>query len=173
VDKVLEAANYTARGELAFVPHYEEPLRHGNRKDYPFIFVDYKSRLNREGRSQNNPWYYEFKHVDPGDVGSQDTLRINPVDAKKLGIKDGDTVKVSSVAGGGECVARVWEGVKPGTVSKSYGQGHWAYGRTAAAEFGKKARGVNNNTIIPWELERLSGANARNGGHTLVKIEKA
>lgn len=74
--------------------------------------------------------------------------------------------------GGGECVARVWEGVKPGTVSKSYGQGHWAYGRTAAAEFGKKARGVNNNTIIPWELERLSGSNARNGGHTLVKIEK-
>ncbi|GAB4337131.1 MAG: molybdopterin-dependent oxidoreductase [Desulfobulbaceae bacterium] len=172
IDKVMEACNYQARGELAFVPHYEEPLRHGDRKQYPFAFIDYKSRLNREGRSQNNPWYYEFKHVDPGDLGHQDTLRINPVDGQKLGIKDGDKVRVSSVAGSGVCVARLWEGVKPGTVSKSYGQGHWAYGKTAAGKFGQEERGANNNTIIPWELERLSGSNARNGGHALVKVEK-
>ena len=90
-----------------------------------------KSRLNTEGRSANCPWYYEFKHVDPGDVGDQDTLRMNPIDASKYGIKDGDKVLLTSVASSGECVARVWEGVRPGTVSKSYGQGHWAYGKTA------------------------------------------
>jgi len=173
IDTVLSKSNYTARGELAFVPHYEPPLRHGSKKDFPFDFIDYKSRLNREGRSQNAPWYYEFKHVDPGDVGGQDSLRINPVDAGKLGIKDGDKVRITSVAGSGECVARVWEGVRPGTVSKSYGQGHWAYGKTATDDFGQSAtRGVNNNTIIPWELERLSGSNARNGGHAAVRIEK-
>ncbi len=172
VDKVMEACNYQARGELAFVPHYEEPMRHGSRKEYPFVFIDYKSRLNREGRSANNPWYFEFKHVDPGDVGHQDTLRINPADGKSLGLKDGDKVKVSSVANSGVCTVRLWEGVKPGTVSKSFGQGHYAYGRTAAAKFGQEERGANNNTIIPWELERLSGSNARNGGHALVKIEK-
>lgn len=173
VDTVLEKCNYTARGELAFVPHHEPPMRHGSEADYPFVFVDYKSRLNREGRSQNSPWYYEFKHVDPGDVGSQDSLRINPVDAKKLGIKDGDKVRITSVAATGECVARVWEGVRPGTVSKSFGQGHWAYGNTATDDFGNSAtRGVNNNTIIPWELERLSGSNARNGGHAAVRVEK-
>ncbi len=173
VDKVMEATNYTARGEMAFVPHFEPPLRHGSVKDYPLSFIDYKSRLNREGRSANCPWYYEFKHVDPGDVGGQDTVRINPIDAKKYGIKDGDNVKISSVAGSGECVARVWEGVRPGTVSKSYGQGHWAYGKTAALDYDKAvARGINNNTLIPWELERLSGSNARNGGHAAVRIEK-
>lgn len=173
VDTVLEKCNYTARGELAFVPHHEPPLRHGSKDEYPFDFIDYKSRLNREGRSQNAPWYYEFKHVDPGDVGGQDSLRIHPGDAAKLGIKDGDRVRLTSTVATGECVARVWEGVRPGTVSKSYGQGHWAYGRTATGDFGKSAtRGVNNNTIIPWELERLSGSNARNGGHAAVKIEK-
>jgi anaerobic selenocysteine-containing dehydrogenase len=172
IDKVMEACNYLARGEQVFVPHFEEPLRHGSRKEYPFVFIDYKSRLNREGRSANNPWYYEFKHVDPGDVGYQDTLRINPADGKKLKLKDGDKVKISSVEDSGICTIRLWEGVKPGTVSKSFGQGHWAYGRTAAAKFGKEERGANNNTIIPWELERLSGSNARNGGHALVKIEK-
>ncbi|MBE0583213.1 MAG: molybdopterin-dependent oxidoreductase [Desulfofustis sp.] len=173
VDTVMEKVNYTARGELAFVPHHEPPLRHGSEAEYPLLFIDYKSRLNREGRSQNAPWYYEFKHVDPGDVGGQDTLRLHPDDATKLGIKDGDRVRITSMGGSGECVARVWEGVRPGTVSKSYGQGHWAYGRTAAADFAKKtARGINNNTIIPWELERLSGSNARNGGHAAVRVEK-
>ncbi|TKB10426.1 molybdopterin-dependent oxidoreductase [Desulforhopalus sp. IMCC35007] len=173
VDTVLEKANYTAKGELAFVPHYEPPLRHGSVEDYPLVFIDYKSRLNREGRSANCPWYYEFKHVDPGDIGDQDTLRMNPIDAARYGIKDGDKVLLSSVAASGECVARVWEGVRPGTVSKSYGQGHWAYGRTATEDFAKaKPRGVNNNSIIPWELERLSGSNARNGGHAAVRVEK-
>ena len=173
VDNVLEVCDYTAKGELAFVPHHEPPMRYGSEKEYPLLFIDYKSRLNAEGRSQNCPWYYEFKHVDPGDVGGQDTLRINPEDAKKFKIKDGDVVKISSVAGGGECVAKLWEGVRPGTVSKSYGQGHWAYGNIAAADFDKGvARGVNNNTIIPWALERLSGSNARNGGHAAVRVEK-
>jgi len=173
IDTVMEKSNYTARGELAFVPHHEPSLRHGSKKDFPLLFIDYKSRLNREGRSQNSPWYYEFKHVDPGDVGGQDTLRIHPADAAKYSIKDGDKVRITSMGGSGECIARVWEGVRPGTVSKSYGQGHWAYGRTATADFGKSAtRGVNNNTIIPWELERLSGSNARNGGHAAVRIEK-
>jgi len=173
VDKVMEATNYTARGELAFVPHYEPPLRNGDMNKYPFVFIDYKSRLNREGRSQNCPWYYEFKHVDPGDVGWQDALKLNPADAKKLGIKDGDKVRVSSIGGSIECTAHLWEGVRPGTVTKSYGQGHWAYGRTATLDYAKAVpRGGNNNTIIPWEIERLSGSNARNGGHALVKIEK-
>ncbi|MCB2215288.1 molybdopterin-dependent oxidoreductase [Desulfofustis glycolicus] len=173
VDTVMEKVNYTARGEMAFVPHHEPPLRHGSEAEYPLLFIDYKSRLNREGRSQNAPWYYEFKHVDPGDVGGQDTLRLHPTDATQLGIKDGDRVRITSMGGSGEAVARVWEGVRPGTVSKSYGQGHWAYGRTAASDFAKgTARGINNNTIIPWELERLSGSNARNGGHAAVRVEK-
>jgi anaerobic selenocysteine-containing dehydrogenase len=148
-------------------------MRHGGEKEFPLLFIDYKSRLNREGRSQNSPWYYEFKHVDPGDIGGQDTVRIHPADAAKFGVKDGDKVKITSMGGSGECFVRVWEGVRPGTVSKAYGQGHWAYGRTATGDFaGSATRGVNNNTIIPWELERLSGSNARNGGHAAIRIEK-
>ncbi|MBC8208210.1 MAG: molybdopterin-dependent oxidoreductase [Desulfobulbaceae bacterium] len=173
VDTVMAKSNYTARGELAFVPHYEEPFRNGDMKKYPFTFVDYKSRLNREGRSQNAPWYYEFKHVDPGDVGNQDSLKINPVDAKKLGIRDGDQVRITSMGGSGVCTARLWEGIKPGTVAKSFGQGHWATGDTAAADFKNGVeRGFNNNTIIPWDIDRLSGSNARNGGQAVVNIKK-
>ncbi len=173
VDEVLRACKYTAKGELAFVPHYEPPYRHGSQAEYPFLFIDYKSKLNREGRSQNSPWYYEFKHLDVGDVGWEDVLKINPRDAKTLGIKDGDMVRVTSSAASITCMVKLWEGVRPGEVTKCFGQGHWAYGRYASLDYQRATpRGANNNTLMPVDYERLSGSTARNGGFTGVKIEK-
>jgi anaerobic selenocysteine-containing dehydrogenase len=173
IDDVLQASGYEARGELAFVPHYESPKRHGSDNDYPFTFIDYKSRLNREGRSQNAPWYHEFKKVDVGDESWDDVLKINPVDGKKLGIKTGDMVRLTSTSGSIVAKAKLWEGVRSGTVAKCYGQGHWAYGRVAAKDYAKaQPRGANNNELLVDDYDRLSGATARNGGFTGVKIEK-
>jgi len=154
------------------VPHYEPPKRHGSEAEYPFDFIDYKSRLNREGRSANLTWYQEFKKVDPGDVSWDDVLKMNPADGAKLGLKTGDMVRVSSTTGSIVARLRLWEGVRPGTVTKCYGQGHWAYGRVASEDYGKKARGANNNEILVDDYDRLSGATARNGGFTGVRIQK-
>ncbi|MEK7439042.1 MAG: molybdopterin-dependent oxidoreductase [Pseudomonadota bacterium] len=174
VDDILTVSGYVARGEQAFVPHYEPPKRHGSQADYPFTFIDYKSRLNREGRSQNLPWYQEFKKVDAGDDAWGDVLKMNPVDGAKLGLKTGDTVKISSMAGSIVTTLKLWEGVRPGTVAKCYGQGHWAYGRVAAKDYAKaQPRGGNNNDILVDDYDRLSGATARNGGFTGVRIQKA
>jgi len=172
VDDVLETCNYTAKGEQAFIPHYEPPYRWGDVKEYPFTFVDYKSRLNREGRSANAVWYMEFKKLDPGDEAWDDVLKMNPKDAKRLGIKAGDEVKVTSVTGSYLAKAKPWEGVAPGVVTKCYGQGHWAYGQIAAKEFGVSAASANNNEIMPADYDRLSGSTARNGGLVGVRIEK-
>jgi anaerobic selenocysteine-containing dehydrogenase len=171
VDNVLEVCQYQARGEMAFVPHYEEPLTAGDEGQYPFVFVDHKSRLNREGRTPNCTWYYEFKDVDPGDEIWQDVAKINPIDAKKLDIKTGDEIKITSDTGNLTCTAKLWEGVRPGTVAKCYGQGHWAYGAVAAKEFGKVPRGGSNNDLIPAVYDRLSGSTVRHAG-VRVKIEK-
>ena len=174
VDEVLSASGYVARGDLAFVPHYEPPKRHGSLTEYPFTFIDYKSRLNREGRSANLAWYQEMKKADPGDVSWDDVLKMNPADGARLGLKTGDTVKVSSPAGAMVTHLKLWEGVRPGTVAKCYGQGHWAYGRVAAKDYAKAApRGGNNNEILVDDYDRLSGATARNGGFTGVRVEKA
>ena len=162
---------YEARGERAFVPHYEEPYIEGDAKEFPFIFVDYKSRLNREGRSANCGWYYEFKDLDPGDEAWDDVAKINPLDAEKLGIQIRRQDQIISPIGKIECTAKLWEGVRPGTVAKCYGQGHWVYGRLAAKEFGKTPRGGNNNDLIPAVYERLSGSTVRHAG-VRVKIEK-
>jgi anaerobic selenocysteine-containing dehydrogenase len=174
VDNVLETCNYEARGEFAFIPHYERPFRWGSEQEYPLTFVDYKSRLNREGRSANSVWYNEFKANDVGDERWEDVIKMNPADARRLGIADGDMVRVTSVTGAFETRAKLWEGMRPGTVTKSYGQGHWAYGAVAAADFANHVpRGGNNNEIMPADYDRLSGSTARNGGFTGVRIERA
>jgi anaerobic selenocysteine-containing dehydrogenase len=172
-DDILAVSGYVAKGELAFVPHYEPPKRHGSFEEYPFTFIDYKSRLNREGRSQNLVWYQEFKKVDPGDVSWDDVLKMNPADGAKLGLKTGDMVKVSSQSGSMTVKLKLWEGVRQGTVAKCYGQGHWAYGRVATKEFLKTPRGGSNNDVLVDDYDRLSGATARNGGFTGVRVQKA
>ena len=172
VDEAFQYANYTCQGELSFVPHYEEAVRHGDEKTYPFIFAEHRSRLNREGRSQNAPWYYEIKDVDPGDVAGKDVTKINPLDGKKLGLKDGDKIKITSPQGSLESEVKLWEGTRPGIIVKCYGQGHWAFGRVGSEVFGSKPRGGNNNAILFHDYERLSGSNPRHGGLSRVKIEK-
>ncbi|MCF8078082.1 MAG: molybdopterin-dependent oxidoreductase [Desulfobacterales bacterium] len=171
VDHVMTVCDYQARGEHAFIPHYEEPWTAGDTDEYPLLFVDHKSRLNREGRSANCPWYYDFKDLDPGDEAWEDVAKVNPVDGKKLGIENGDPIRLVSPTGSIECVAKLWEGVQPGTVAKCFGQGHWVYGRLAAKVFGKVPRGGNNNDLIPAVYDRLSGSTVRHAG-TRVKIEK-
>ncbi len=171
VDRVMEATHYLARGKTAFIPHYEAPYTLGDEKTYPFIHVDHKSRLNREGRSANCSWYYEFKDIDPGDVAWDDVAKINPLDAAMLGISSGDKIRLTSPSGSLICTAKLWEGVRPGTVAKCYGQGHWAYGRLASSTFGKTPRGGSSNDIIPAQYEALSGSTAYYGV-TRIRIEK-
>jgi anaerobic selenocysteine-containing dehydrogenase len=171
VDEVMKATNYLAQGERAFIPHYEEPYILGDENEYPFIHVDHKSRLNREGRSANCSWYFDFKDLDPGDEVWSDVAKINPLDAEKLSLNSGDRIKLSSPTGSLICKAKLWEGVRPGTVAKCYGQGHWAYGRLASKKFGKEPRGGSSNDLIPAQYEALSGSSAYYAV-TRIKIEK-
>lgn len=173
IDGVLETCKYTARGEQAFIPHYEEAYRWGDEKEFPFIFFEHRSRLNREGRSANCSWYQAHKNADPGDENWDDVAKINPIDGKRLGLENGDTIRLVSPTGQIQCHVKLWEGVRPGTVGKCYGQGHWAYGRIAALDFRNQVpRGGNNNELLPADYDRLSGSTARHGGVTRIKIEK-
>ena len=176
IDTVLETCNYQGRVDDpdapdAFVPHYEEPYGMGDESEYPFNFVDYKDRLNREGRSANTPWAQEFNDVNPGDEPGKDIAKLNPRDGERLGLETGDEVRISSPAGENVVEVKLWEGIRPGTVAKTWGQGHWAYGRVAAEEFGEEARGGSNNRLISAEYDRLSGSSVYYGD-VRVDVEK-
>ena len=172
INEILKLCKYTAKDEMAFVPHYEPPYRYGDIKEYPLTFIDFKSKLNREGRSQNCTWYHEFKKVDIGDHSWEDVLQINPKDASKYGIADGDNIEITSVVATINAVARFSEGLREGTVAKAFGQGHWAYGRVASDYKNAAPKGGSNNQLMPDDYERLSGSSVRNGGFTGVKVRK-
>jgi anaerobic selenocysteine-containing dehydrogenase len=101
-------------------------------------------------------------------------LKMNPADGAKLGLKTGDSVRVTSPGGAMVVKLKLWEGVRPGTVTKCYGQGHWSYGRVAAKDFAKAVPlGGSNNDVLVDDYDRLSGSTARNGGFTGVRVQKA
>jgi hypothetical protein len=185
---IIEACNYDltassmtttdsdAANDIAFMPHWEDPKIAGDVGEYPFIFVDAKSRLNREGRTGNCQWYYEFKQCDAGDARWKDVIKINPADGLLYGIPDGAKVKVTSPSNTTGIICRVkhWEGVRSGVAVKTYGQGHWAYGRLAAGRTtltgAARAETGNNNELLPHDPERIACGNARNAS-TRVKIQ--
>ena len=165
---------YGARGRKSLVPHYEPPVRKGSECEFPFVFSQHRSIVNLEGRSANAPLYHKLKRLDPGDEPGDDVVKIHPTDMERLGLRSGDMVRMSSPEGSIVVRAKAWDGTRPGVVVKCYGQGHWAYGQVAARDFDRGIpRGGNNNEIIPAEWERASGATARHGGLTRVRIERA
>ena len=165
---------YGARGRKSLVPHYEPPVRKGSEREFPFVFSQHRSIVNLEGRSANAPLYHKLKRLDPGDEPGDDVVKIHPSDMERLGLQSGDAVRVSSPEGSIVVRAKAWSGTLPGVVVKCYGQGHWAYGHVAARDLEQGVpRGGNNNEIIPAEWERASGATARHGGLTRVRIERA
>ena len=175
IDQVLEAANYPdSSGERAFVAHYVPAAKMGDPAEYPFDFIDAKKLLNREGRSANAAWYQDFADVDQGDAKWGDVVKMHPDDAARLGLGDGDRVRVVSPTGTLVTTLKTWVALRPGTVQKNYGQGHWAMGRNAAEVFttsnGQLARGGNNNDVIPADFERLSGSTVYYGS-ARVRVE--
>ena len=165
---------YGARGRKSLVPHYESPVRKGSESEFPFVFSQHRSIVNLEGRSANAPLYHKLKRLDPGDEPGDDVVKIHPTDMERLGLRSGDMVRMSSPEGSIVVRAKAWNGTRPGVVVKCYGQGHWAYGHVAARDLEQGIpRGGNNNEIIPVEWERASGATARHGGLTRVRIERA
>lgn len=172
-DEALTTLGYQARGSLAYIPHYEEPVRVGNPRLYPFIFSQHRSRLSLEGRSANLLHYQQLKDSDPGDEPWDDVLKMHSTDMDRCGFSNGDTVRITSEQGSIVTHVKAWEGTRPGVVVKCYGQGHWAYGHIAAANFEQGIpRGGNNNELIPCAWERITAATARHGGLARVRVEK-
>ena len=100
---------------------------------YDLTLITNKVIQHTKSRTAANPW---LMALEP-----ENGILINPVDAARLGLKNGDAVKVTSAT----CPDGVWklgafgtkplvgkvqvtEGMRPGVVSFSLGFGHFAYG---------------------------------------------
>jgi anaerobic selenocysteine-containing dehydrogenase len=138
-EELLERLGLRARGDRAFLPHFEEPKTVGDPKSYPFHLVTYKLMNHAGGRGANQPWLQEPISVHLRELWNG-WVEINPETAHRLGIKDGEEVWVESPPGRIRLRARLYPGVGPDVVAVPFEHGHTHYGRWAA----KRGQNVNN-----------------------------
>ena len=111
-------------GTLRYYPsttYFGKPVEEVDR-DYPFNVITYKSALHTQSRTI---CYNQALVYDPDFE-----LKINPEDAERLGLKDGDRVRIFSRSNqkGVITKVKVTNLVRPGVVAYSHHFGHWQHG---------------------------------------------
>jgi len=128
------------------------------------ILTTFKVATQIHSRSQNCKLLTEIYHDNPA--------WINPVDAEKRGIKEGDVISVKSLTGEVSITARVTPAINPGVIAISHHCGHWEYGRYASGKKAPEGRdddpdleriwwkskyGTHPNWIIPNSPDPING----------------
>jgi len=123
--------------------------------DYPFTLVP-SARLGLwDGRHANIPWLQEA----PDQISKvvwDSWAEIHPRTAERLGVKNGDAVRISSASGTIEAKVYVYKGIHPDVIAVPLGQGHESYGRYAKDDNGD-VRGVNPLKILDPVVEKKTG----------------
>jgi molybdopterin-containing oxidoreductase family iron-sulfur binding subunit len=125
--------------------------------------IVYPSGALYDGRGANKAWLQELP--DPTTKLVWDSwVEMHPETAARIGVKNGDPVKVTTEAGSLEVAAYLYPGIRRDAIAIPLGQGHTAYGRYATN------RGVNPLVLLPPAQDAASGAVAYLS--TRAKIEK-
>ncbi len=127
------------------------------------ILTTYKVNVQSHSRTQNCKWLTELYHDNPAWINSET--------ARKIGITDGDEIRVKSTVGVITIKAHVTEAIVPGAIAISNHCGHWAWGEYAS---GRESHGhvceadchnkwwadsgVHPNWIIPNVGDPIGGA---------------
>jgi len=125
----------------------------GGSADFPLRLIGM-----RELRSHNS-WMHNAPLLMRG--GRTHALRINPEDARDVGLADGEPARITSAAGAVEVPVKITDEMTRGTVALPHGWGHKGGWKLA-----NEAGGVNVNLLAASgadALERLAGMAHLNG----------
>jgi len=116
--------------------------------------------IGRRDLRSNNSWMHNSRRLVKGKPRC--SLHINPSDAERLNISDGQTVTLSSRVGSGDIVAEVSDRMMEGVVSMPHGWGHRRQGvQLSVAE---QTKGISMNDLTDeTAFDRLSGVAILNG----------
>lgn len=113
-------------------------------------------------RGANKPWLQELP--DPVTKTCWQTVaEVHPQTAKKLGVENGDLLKLETDAGSITIPALIYLGIQPGTVAVAAGRGRKNSGRYASA-------GANAYDILPATFDASGGLALVS---TKVRVSKA
>lgn len=118
------------------------------------------SLIGRRDLRSNNSWMHNVEVLVKGKPRC--TLHVNPGDAERLGLADGEPAEVRSRAGTVTIPVEVTDAIRPGVVSIPHGWGHDMPGVKLAVA--RRYAGVNSNVLADEELiEPISGTAVLNG----------
>jgi anaerobic selenocysteine-containing dehydrogenase len=99
--------------------------------DGEYHLIPYQTVNMADGRSANLPWMLEMP--EPMTTVSWGSwVEINPQTAKKLGVENGDVLKVESHGASIEAAAYIYPGIGPDSVALPLGFGHDSFGNYAS-----------------------------------------
>ena len=116
---------------------------------YDFHLNTYKQVYHCQSRTAHNEWLMEILPENP--------IEISAADGKRLGIRNGDMMKVTSPTNAEGVIGRAQlrEGLRPGVINISHHYGHWEYGSKPHKENGADTgsasyigKGVSGNPVM-------------------------
>jgi anaerobic selenocysteine-containing dehydrogenase len=146
---------FTASGRVEFyseamkpfgeeLPVYKEPLESARRplaEKYPLSYFSTHPRFRKHSMFANVSW---LRDLDP-----EPTVEMNPLDAKKRGIQDGDMVVVFKDRGKVRVKAKVHQGIRPGVVDIK--EGWWNQDYTEGTHQALTQSVINPAQVATWE----------------------
>jgi anaerobic selenocysteine-containing dehydrogenase len=124
--------------------------------------------IGRRHLRSNNSWMHNVDTLVKGK--DRCTLQVNPADAARIGLGDGDAARVSSRAGALVAPVELTDAVATGVVSLPHGWGHDLPG--VAMAVAQAHAGVNSNLLADDErYDELSGNAVLNGIPVVVAPE--
>ncbi len=130
--------------------------------DYPFLMTSYKSNL----MSSMAIAVSRLRQVHP-----HNPISINREDATRLGLRNGQRIRVTSPGGSITGVAIVRDGVMKGAIAIEHGYGHWELGARAHVIDGKTAAPANPELSTGVLLNNLGFADVTRNGHVNTWVE--
>ncbi|MGB9699183.1 MAG: molybdopterin-dependent oxidoreductase [Thermodesulfobacteriota bacterium] len=134
----------------------KSPKDMGLEEGYPFHLITQRDILMTKSRTVTNYWLLS--------ILPENYIIMNPIDAKKIGVKDGDQVKIISATNkegiwdlkNGQKKpmigkVKITETIKPGVITFTLGHGHWA---TGAADM------IIDKKVIKGDPRRATGVHA-------------
>ena len=156
--KRKEGGALSAKAVAVNIPDYSQNA------EYPYHLIPSPRLGMWDGRHANLPWLQE----SPDQISKvvwESWAEIHPQTAQKLGVEEGDYLRITSDQGTIEAKVYIFKGIHPDAVAVPLGQGHEEYGRYA------KGRGVNPLKILSPVHDSKTGELAMFG--TRVKVAKA
>ncbi|MEE3328152.1 MAG: molybdopterin-dependent oxidoreductase [Myxococcota bacterium] len=116
--------------------------------------------IGRRDIRSNNSWMHNLKGLLSGR--DRCSLHINPVDAEKHSLQEGDAARIASRAGNVTVTVHITEDLIPGVVSLPHGWGHGVHG--TRMQVAHDHAGINSNILTDrLAMDPISGNAVLNG----------